>query len=156
MKQLFQDLCSGKVFTETLPAPKPGRGQLLIRSTVSLISPGTERMLSEFGKAGWLKKALSQPEKVRQVIQKIKTDGLGPTITSVRSKLEEPLPVGYCSAGVVLEVGTGVSAFKEGDRVISNGPHAEVVCVSENLCAKIPEGVDAGKSAVVGSREGRG
>ncbi|NLF24331.1 MAG: Gfo/Idh/MocA family oxidoreductase [Deltaproteobacteria bacterium] len=142
MKQLFQDLRHGKVFTETLPAPKPGGGQLLIRTTVSLISPGTERMLSEFGKAGWFKKALSQPEKVCQVIQKIKTDGLGPTISSVRSKLEEPLPVGYCSAGVVLEVGAGVTAFKEGDRVISNGPHAEVVCVPENLCAKIPEGVD--------------
>jgi predicted dehydrogenase/threonine dehydrogenase-like Zn-dependent dehydrogenase len=98
-------------------------------------------MLVEFGKANYLEKARQQPDKVRMVLDKLKTDGLMPTIESVRSKLDQPIPMGYCNVGEVLEVGAGVIGFQVGDRVASNGNHAEVVCVPANLCAKVPEGV---------------
>lgn len=98
-------------------------------------------MLVEFGKSSLIAKARAQPDKVRQVLDKIKTDGLLPTLESVFSRLDEPLPLGYCNAGVVVEVGDGVKDFKVGDRVISNGQHAEFVCVPKNLCARIPDGV---------------
>ncbi|WP_287420932.1 bi-domain-containing oxidoreductase [Candidatus Brachybacter algidus] len=104
-------------------------------------------MLVEFGKAGWINKARQQPEKVLQVIQKIKTDGLKPTMDAVFRKLGEPLPLGYCNAGEVISVGAGVNDIKVGDRVISNGNHAEVVCVPNNLVAKIPDGVSYDEAA---------
>ena len=72
---------------------------------------------------------------------KIKTDGLLPTVNSVFARLDEPLPLGYCNCGEVIEVGAGVDGFQVGDRVISNGPHAEIVCVPKNLCAKVPDNV---------------
>jgi predicted dehydrogenase/threonine dehydrogenase-like Zn-dependent dehydrogenase len=98
-------------------------------------------MLVDFGKAGYLKKARQQPEKVRQVLDKIRADGLFATIESVRRKLDEPIGLGYCNAGVVIGVGSGVSGYAVGDRVVSNGRHAEVVSVPANLCARIPAGV---------------
>ncbi len=97
-------------------------------------------MLVDFGKANYLDKARQQPDKVKQVLAKVKTDGLAQTIDAVRSKLDQPLPLGYCNAGVVLE--SGVASYEVGDRVVSNGNHAEVVRVHKNLCAKIPDGVD--------------
>ncbi|MFO7639735.1 MAG: bi-domain-containing oxidoreductase, partial [Candidatus Competibacteraceae bacterium] len=123
------------------PCPAVQRGQILIRSTHTLISAGTERMLVEFGKAGWIEKARQQPDKVRMVLDKMKTDGLLPTVEAVFGKLDQPLPLGYCNVGVVLEAGPGVVAFAPGDRVISNGKHAEAVSVPVNLCAKIPAAV---------------
>lgn len=111
------------------------------------MSIGTERMLVEFGKAGWIAKARQQPDKVRMVLEKIKTDGLAPTIAAVRSKLDQPLTLGYCNVGTVLEVGTGVSGFGIGDRVASNGKHAEVVVVPVNLCAKIADCVQDQQAA---------
>ena len=98
-------------------------------------------MLLEFGKANLLDKARQQPDKVRMVLDKIRTDGLMPTLDTVRNKLDQPLPMGYCNAGVVMEVGAGVADFAVGDRVASNGRHAEVVCVPKNLCAKVPDNV---------------
>jgi predicted dehydrogenase/threonine dehydrogenase-like Zn-dependent dehydrogenase len=98
-------------------------------------------MLVEFGKAGWIDKARQQPDKVRQVLDKVKTDGLMPTLDAVRAKLDQPIPLGYCNVGRVLEVGQGVDGFEPGDRVLSNGHHAEVVAVPQNLCARIPEDV---------------
>ena len=95
----------------------------------------------EFGKAGWIEKARQQPDKVRMVLDKIKTDGLQPTLEAVFNKLSQPLPLGYCNVGRVDEIGKGVTRFEVGDRVISNGKHAEVVSVPINLCAKVPDGV---------------
>ena len=117
------------------------KGHILIRTTRSLVSIGTERMLVEFGKSSLISKARQQPEKVKMVLDKIKSDGLLPTMEAVFSKLEQPIPLGYCNAGVVLEVGEGVQGFSVGDRVASNGPHAELVCVPVNLAAKIPDNV---------------
>jgi len=141
MKQIIQDLKSGKTILEDVPVPMVKTGKVLIKTHRSLVSLGTERMLVDFGKANYLQKAKQQPEKVKMVIDKIKSDGLKPTLEAVFRKLGEPLPLGYCNAGEVIAVGDGVSEFKTGDRVISNGKHAEVVCVSKNLVAKIPDGV---------------
>jgi len=147
MKQLLQDLCSGKVECAEVPRPLVQAGHLLTTTEKSLISTGTERMLVDFGKAGWIDKARQQPDKVGQVLQKVRTDGLMPTIEAVRAKLDQPLPLGYCNFGRVLEVGKGVVGFTPGDRVVSNGPHAEVVCVPVNLCAKVPDGVTDDEAA---------
>lgn len=153
MKQLIQNLKSGETLLEEVPVPTPGRGQVLIRTTHSLVSLGTERMLVEFGKANLIQKARQQPDKVRQVLDKIRSEGLFPTLEAVFKRLDEPLPLGYCNAGVVVETGIGVSEFKVGDRVASNGKHAEYVCVPQNLVAKIPEAVSDEEAAftVIGS-----
>ncbi len=124
-----------------IPCPAPKSGQLLIATTQTLVSAGTERMLVGFGKAGWIEKARQQPDKVRMVLDKVKTDGLLPTLEAVLNKLDQPIALGYCNVGQVLSVGVGVSGFTVGERVVSNGKHAEVVNVPINLCAKIPDAV---------------
>lgn len=147
MKQLLQNLKTGATEVADVPCPAVKRGHLLIRTTRSLVSVGTERMLVDFGKAGWIEKARQQPDKVRMVLDKIKTDGLAPTLEAVRNKLDQPLPMGYCNIGEVVGVGAGVTGFEVGDRVASNGKHAEVVAVPVNLCAKVPEGVSDEEAA---------
>lgn len=99
-------------------------------------------MLVDFGRSSLLTKARMQPEKVKMVLEKIATDGLSTTIDAVRSKLSQPIPLGYCNVGVVHALGKGSEQFKVGDRVVSNGPHADVVCIAKNLCARIPDQVD--------------
>jgi predicted dehydrogenase/threonine dehydrogenase-like Zn-dependent dehydrogenase len=142
MRQILQSLKTGKIDLTEVPVPSVKKGHLLIQTDKTLISLGTERMLLNFGKAGWLNKARQQPDKVRQVIQKMRTDGLMPTVDAVFKKLDQPLPLGYSNAGTVIALGEGVTGFKIGDRVISNGNHAEIVCVPQHLCALIPENVD--------------
>jgi threonine dehydrogenase-like Zn-dependent dehydrogenase len=141
MHQLIQDLKSGQTLLEDVPAPQVREGCVLIQTTRSLVSLGTERMLVEFGKANLIAKARQQPDKVKQVLDKIKADGLMPTLEAVFNKLGLPLPLGYCNVGKVIAVGRGVSSFQTGDRVASNGAHAEIVCVPQNLAAKIPDNV---------------
>lgn len=141
MKQILQSLKTGATEIAEVPVPRVGRGQLLISTSHTLVSAGTERMMVEFGKAGWIDKARQQPDKVRMVLDKIKTDGLQPTVEAVFNKLDQPLPLGYCNVGRVAEMGAGVAGFAVGDRVISNGKHAEVVSVPINLCAKVPDAV---------------
>ncbi|MCX5676454.1 MAG: zinc-binding dehydrogenase, partial [Planctomycetota bacterium] len=141
MKQVLQNIRTGRTEVTEVPAPSVRPNHVLIQTRASLISSGSERTIVEFGRGSLLAKARSQPEKVRQVLDKIKTDGLVPTLEAVFGKLDEPMPLGYSSAGVVLEVGPGVTEFAPGDHVASNGPHAEIVCVPKNLCAKAPEGV---------------
>ena len=141
MKQLLQNMANGETKVADVPSPRPGAGQLLIHTSATLVSAGTERMLVEFGKANWLDKARQQPDKVRMVLDKVRTDGLAATLEAVQSKLDQPLALGYCNVGVVAEIGAGVEGFAIGDRVVSNGKHAEVVCVPKNLCARVPERV---------------
>ena len=147
MKQIIQDLKSGHTILEDVPVPQVKAGSVLIRTTRSLVSLGTERMLVEFGKANLIDKARQQPDKVKQVLDKIKTDGLMPTLETVFNKLGQPLPLGYCNVGVVVAVGKGVSEFSVGDRVASNGNHAEYVCIPKNLVAKIPDNVSDDEAA---------
>lgn len=142
MKQILQSLKDGSTQLADVPAPSAGHGQLLIHTTASLVSAGTERMLVEFGKAGWVSKARQQPDKVKMVLEKARTDGIATTLDAVRSKLDQPLALGYCNVGRVMEIGKGIEGFAPGDRVVSNGKHAEIVAVPKNLCAKIPDKVN--------------
>ena len=141
MKQIIQDLKSGATILEEVPVPQVKSGYVLIQTTRTLVSLGTERMLVEFGKANLIDKARQQPDRVKQVLDKIKTDGLQPTLEAVFNKLGQPLPLGYCNVGKVVAVGKGVNEFRVGDRVASNGNHAEYVCVPKNLVARIPDNV---------------
>lgn len=147
MKQILQSLKTGATEVADVPCPAAARGQLLIRTSRTLVSAGTERMLVDFGKAGLIGKARQQPDKVRQVLDKVRTDGLAPTLEAVFNKLDQPLPLGYCNVGRVLSTGAGVTGFTPGDRVISNGKHAEAVAVPVNLCAAIPDAVSDEEAA---------
>ena len=147
MKQILQSLKNGKTEVAEVPCPAVKRGHLLVRSSRTLVSVGTERMLVDFGKAGWIEKARQQPDKVRMVLDKIKTDGLMPTIESVLNKLDQPLPLGYCNVGRVLEAGSGLVGYAPGDRIASNGKHAEAVCVPVNLTARVPDNVSDDEAA---------
>ena len=141
MKQIIQDLKKGNTILEEVPVPQVKTGSVLIKTTKTLVSLGTEKMLVEFGKANFIQKAKQQPEKVKMVLDKVKTDGLKPTLNAVFNKLGQPLPLGYCNVGEVVAVGKGVTEFNIGDRVASNGNHAEYVLVPKNLVAKIPDNV---------------
>jgi len=115
-------------------------GHAIIHTTKSLISVGTERMLVDFGKASLIDKARSQPDKVKMVLDKVLTDGVFATYETVRSKLNQPLPLGYCNVGKILDASN--TGYEEGARVVSNGHHAEVVRIAKNLIARIPDEVD--------------
>ena len=153
MKQIIQDLKKGNTILEEVPVPRIKSGSLLIKTTKSLVSLGTEKMLVDFGKANFIQKAKQQPDKVKMVLNKIKTDGLVPTMEAVFNKLGQPLPLGYCNVGEVVAVGKEVTEFNIGDRVASNGNHAEYVCIPKNLVAKIPDNVTDEEAAftVIGS-----
>lgn len=139
LKQILQSLQSGAIRVEEVPRPGPDPQWVLIRTCRSLISAGTERMLNDFGRAGWLGKIRQQPDRWRELKDKTFRDGPWAAWQAVRAKLDSPLPMGYCNTGRVLEGGAGV--FQDGQRVVSNGPHAEVVHVSPWLVAAIPETV---------------
>ena len=153
MKQIIQDLKKGDTILEEVPVPRVKAGAVLIKTTRSLVSLGTERMLLDFGKANLLQNAKQQPDKVKMVLEKMKSDGLRPTLEAIFNKLGQPLPLGYCNVGEVIAVGKGVIEFSIGDRVASNGNHAEYVCVPKNLVAKIPDNVsdEAATFTVIGS-----
>lgn len=141
MKQVLHNLRTGITEIAEVPCPAFSSGEVLIRSARTLVSAGTERMLVDFGRAGWLQKARQQPDKVRMVFDKAKTDGIAPTLEAVLKKLDQPLTLGYCNVGVVMDKGAHVAGVSVGDRVVSNGKHAEVVSVPANLCVKVPESV---------------
>ncbi|WP_343486594.1 bi-domain-containing oxidoreductase [Allomuricauda sp. d1] len=141
MKQIIQSFKTGETILEDVPKPQVKPGHVLIRTSKTLVSLGTEKMLVNFGKANLLQKAKQQPDKVKEVLTKVKTDGLMPTVNAVFNKLSEPLALGYCNVGVVEAIGKGVDEFKIGDRVASNGSHAEFVCIPKNLVAAIPKNV---------------
>jgi predicted dehydrogenase len=146
LRQLIQHLGSGHTELFDVPAPGPRRGRLLVRAQRSLVSLGTERMLVEFGRGGWLSKARQQPEKFRAVLAKIRSEGLFSTLAAVRSKLAQPIPLGYCHVGEVLDVGQ-VTGFAVGDLIVSNSPHAEVISADPAFAARVPAGVSAEHAA---------
>ena len=153
MKQIFQSLKNGKTQLIEIPSPSVSSGYLLIKSNKTLISSGTERMLVDFGRSNIIQKGLKQPDKVKKIIEKISSDGLKPTIDSIFSKLDQPLPLGYCNVGRIIEKGSDDSDFEINDRVVSNGNHSEFVKVPLNLCAKIPDNVsdDEASFTILGS-----
>ncbi len=153
MKQIVQNLKNGKTELIEIPVPKCNANSILIKTTKSLVSIGTEKMLVQFGKGSLISKVKQQPDKIKDVVSKIKTDGIIPTLKAVNNKLDKPIPLGYCNVGVVVDVGSNVLNFKVGDRVASNGAHAEYVVVSENLACKIPKNIndDEAVFTVIGS-----
>ena len=115
MKQILQNLSNGETSLVDIPCPKNIKSNILIATSKTVVSAGTERMLVDFGKASYIKKAKQQPDKVKMVLNKVLTDGLMTTVDAVKSKLDQPLPLGYCNAGVILE--SDVDGFELGDRV---------------------------------------
>lgn len=146
MKQVTQNLRSGKVEVRDVPAPAVGHNEVLVATRASLISAGTERMVMEFAGKSLAGKAKERPDLARKVLAKMQRDGVADTLASVFSRLDEPLPLGYSAAGEVVGVGPGVAhEFRIGDRVAMAGAgqanHAEVNAVPRNLCVKLPENV---------------
>jgi predicted dehydrogenase/threonine dehydrogenase-like Zn-dependent dehydrogenase len=157
VKQILQDLKNGKTQLVEVPRPRTKSGHFYIQTTNSLISAGTERMLIDFGRGNYLQKARQQPDKVKMVVDKVKTDGLLPTVDSVFAKLGAPLPLGYCNVGRIVSDGNSEEGRQErnfstfqfvpGTRVVSNGNHAEYVCVPKNLCAEVPDSISDEEAA---------
>ena len=141
MHQVLQNISTGRTALVEGPVPHRGTGQVLIANAASVISAGTEKMVIELGRKSLLAKARERPDHVRRLWEKARQEGLGSAIRAARARLDEPLTMGYASAGIVIEVGDGVDGFKPGDRVASNGPHAGVVAVAKNLCARVPDNV---------------
>lgn len=146
MKQLLQNMRDGKTMVEEVPTPHIKPGNALVKVHASLVSAGTERMLVEFAEKSLLGKVRSRPDLARQVIDKARREGIVPTINSAFNRLDQPMPLGYSSAGEIIEIGSGLKGFKVGDRVACAGGghavHAEYNLVPQNLLAKIPDGVD--------------
>jgi predicted dehydrogenase/NADPH:quinone reductase-like Zn-dependent oxidoreductase len=147
VRQIMQQLRSAEPeLVETVPQRIRPR-HLMVRTEASIVSAGTERMLVEFAGASLLGKARQQPDRLRQLSDKVRTDGLLTTFDAVRTRLGEPLALGYANAGRVIAVGDGVSGFFVGDRVATNGPHAEVVVVPQTMSARVPDGVSSEEAA---------
>lgn len=143
MKQLLQDARTGELKVAEVPAPQLLPGCVLVRVAASLVSAGTERASTEFASKNLLAKAKARPDLVRDVLAKLRREGLLSTMQAVRSRLDRPQSVGYSSAGVVVAVGDGVTDINVGDRVACAGAgyavHAELACVPQLLTARIPE-----------------
>jgi len=142
LKQIFQSLENGETLILDIPSPSIKKGHLLIKSSYSLISSGTEKMLINFGKSNLINKVKEQQDRIPDLLEKLKSEGLLSTYKAIKSKLEIPIPLGYSNVGEVIGIGEEVEGFNIGDRVVSNGPHAEIILVPKNICAKIPEGVN--------------
>ena len=142
MKQVLQRARTGEVVVEDVPAPQLLPGCVLVRIAASVVSAGTERASSEFARKNLLQKASSRPDLVREVISKVRRDGLFSAIQAVRSRLDQPQSPGYSSAGTIIEVGEGITDMQPGDRVACAGAgyavHAEIACVPRLLAARIP------------------
>ncbi|HEX8557370.1 MAG TPA: bi-domain-containing oxidoreductase [Pyrinomonadaceae bacterium] len=157
MKQLLQNLKTGEGVVADVPAPVAQPGRVLVRAAASLVSAGTERAFVELGRKSLLGKAKERPDLVGKVVEKVRSEGLVNAVRSVREKLDESHALGYSAAGVVVEVGEGVTEFRAGDRVACAGTgyaaHAELLSVPKNLCARLPDGVDfeAGAFATLGA-----
>jgi predicted dehydrogenase/threonine dehydrogenase-like Zn-dependent dehydrogenase len=153
MLQVIQDVRRGRLSVASIPEPMVRPGHVLIANACSIVSAGTEKMVVELAKKSLLGKARERPDHVRRILEKLRNEGFFNTVRQVLEKLDEPMTMGYSSAGVVLACGAGVQNFKPGERVASNGPHAGVVCVPKNLCARVPDAVPFDQAAftVLGS-----
>lgn len=146
MKQLLQDLRAKKPHLAEVPVPTPPPGMALVRTAASLVSAGTERTLVEFAGRSLLGKARSRPDLLRQVLEKARREGLVNAASAAFGRLGEAMPLGYSSAGTIVELGGGVQGFRVGQRVACAGGgyavHAEYVLVPQNLMAPLPDNVD--------------
>lgn len=146
MKQLLQNIKTGKSSVEDVPVPTPGKGQALVRVAASLVSAGTERMVVEFAEKSLVGKARSRPDLVRQVVEKERREGLVNTAQAAFNRLDQPMALGYSSAGTIVAFGDEVQGFRVGQRVACAGGgyavHAEYNVVPQNLLTPLPENVD--------------
>jgi predicted dehydrogenase/threonine dehydrogenase-like Zn-dependent dehydrogenase len=153
MKQIIQRYKNGKITLNEMPSPACKAGGVLVRNAASLISVGTEKLMIEMGQKSLLGKAKARPDLVRQAWAKAKKEGFVSVFKEAMNRLDEPIPLGYSAAGVILEVGAGVQGLKPGDRVAVAGAgyasHAEVLWVPENLCIPIPDRVEFEAAAFV-------
>jgi predicted dehydrogenase/threonine dehydrogenase-like Zn-dependent dehydrogenase len=142
VREILQSLRESRTGVVEAAAPRPRQGHVIVRTHTSVLSAGTERMLVDFAKAGLIGKARQQPERVRQVIDKVQTDGLASAVEGVRARLDEPISMGYASSGTVISVGPGVVGFAPGDFVACSGHHAEIVSIPATLCVLVPAEAD--------------
>ena len=146
MKQLIQSFKTGELGLFEVPAPICQESGALVQTTVSLVSAGTEKMLVDFAKKSMLAKAKDRPDLVKQVLDKMKKEGIKNTLEKVFTKLDTPIPLGYSAAGRVIKVGSNLSGINIGDRVACGGAgyanHSEINYIPKNLMVKIPDGVD--------------
>lgn len=146
MKQIIQSYKTGELGLFDVPAPICQDNGVLVQTSVSLVSAGTEKGLVDFAKKSLIAKAKDKPEMVKQVIDKMKKEGVQTTLEKVFIKLDTPIPLGYSMSGRVIEVGSNMSGISIGDRVACGGVgyanHAEINYVPKNLMVKIPDGVD--------------
>ncbi len=157
MKQILQNMRTGKTEVIDVPIPKTRPGTVLIQTMASLVSAGTERNVVEFAEKNLVEKARSRPDLVKQVVEKAKREGIVTTLESAMNRLDQPLALGYSSAGIVVEVGDGVTNFQSDDRVVCAGGghavHAEFALIPVNLLAHLPDDVnyESGAFATVAS-----
>lgn len=144
---LLQNLSDGKTWLGDAPRPSVSRTGVLIATEASVVSAGTERMLVDFGRASLIGKARSQPQRVAEVLDKARTDGIATTVGAIRNKLAQPITLGYSLAGRVIEVGSDVTHVSVGDRVAAAAPHGELAVAYGNLTVHVPEGVEPASAA---------
>ena len=146
MKQLLQNIKDGKTIVEDVPIPTPREGQALVKVSASLVSAGTERMVVEFAEKSYLGKARSRPDLVKQTLDKAKREGIMPTVQAVFNRLDQPMGLGYSTAGTIVALGKNMQGFKVGQRVACAGggyaTHAEYNVVPRNLLTPLPKNVD--------------
>ncbi len=151
MKQLLQNMRDGKTTVESVPVPQPKPKTALVQTAVSLVSAGTERMLVDFAEKNLIGKAQSRPDLVKQVLDKARREGIIPTIEAAFNRLDQPMSLGYSSAGTVIAIGDGLTGFQVGDRVACAGSgyavHAEYAIVPQNLLAHVPDHVNFEEAA---------
>jgi predicted dehydrogenase/threonine dehydrogenase-like Zn-dependent dehydrogenase len=147
MKQVVQEIKSGRTTIRDLAPPQIASQHVLLGTMSSAISAGTERSVVDLARKSLIGKALSRPKDVKRVLEKIHSEGLRTAYEHVAARLEEPMQLGYSAAGVVLACGAGVQEFKPGDRVAAAAPHAAVSLVGPNLCAGMPDNVSFEQAA---------
>lgn len=156
MKQVVLSPRTGALDVADVPVPQVRRGTVLVRNAASVVSAGTERLVIELAGKGFLGKARARPDLVREALNKVRRDGLRTTLREGLLRLDRPFPLGYSSAGIITEVGAGVSSLRAGDRVACTGAtsavHAEMAVVPEDLCMPLPPDVsfEAGAFAMLG------
>jgi predicted dehydrogenase/threonine dehydrogenase-like Zn-dependent dehydrogenase len=142
MRQVVQNYRTGELKIADVPAPTVRPGSVLVSVAASLVSAGTERTMVDLAQSSLLEKARKRPDQVRQVIDKVKLEGLFTTYQKVMNKLDTLSPLGYSCAGIVLAAGEAVTDLHPGDRVACAGAgyanHAQIVSVPRNLVAPIP------------------
>ena len=152
MKQVVQAINGGPVRVVDVPRPTIGPTEVLVQVIATTISPGTERAVTALARASLLEKARARPDLVKQVLGKVKSDGVMATAGAVRTRLDEDMPLGYSGAGIAVEVGEAVEGVSPGQLVATGGAakanHAEYQAVPALLCVPVPDGVAARDAAL--------